>query len=118
MYAHTAYGIYNSTVTDEFVPMIKPQDCANHINADFAELSDGNKNIRFEGDVFEFSAIHYTPETLADTKHVHELPAPTSTVVIINYKNNGIGTNSCGPRLPKKYSFNDLEMNFDFKITL
>lgn len=118
MYAHTAYGIYNSTVTDEFVPMIKPQDCANHINADFAELSDGNKNIRFEGDGFEFSAIHYTPETLADTKHVHELPSPTSTVVIINYKNNGIGTNSCGPRLPKKYSFNDLEMNFDFKITL
>ncbi|MGN1094972.1 MAG: glycoside hydrolase family 2 TIM barrel-domain containing protein, partial [Eubacteriales bacterium] len=81
MKAHTRYGIYHSTVTDEFVPMIKPQDCANHINADFLDISDGKTNICFTGNGFEFSALHYTPEELTDKKHVHEL-VPTENAVV------------------------------------
>ena len=118
MVAHTYYGVYNSTVTDEFVPMIKPQDCANHYGADFAEVTNGKNTARFSGKAFEFSALHYTPEELTDKKHIHELCESESTVMLICYKNNGIGSNSCGPRLPEMYKFKDREFTFDFEMDI
>jgi beta-galactosidase len=118
MLAHTYYGIYNSTVTDEFVPMVKPQECANHYGADFLELTCDESTVRFDGKGFEFSALHYTPEELTDKKHIHELCESESTVVIINYKQNGIGSNSCGPRLPEMYKFNDREFTFEFEMNV
>jgi beta-galactosidase len=118
MLAHTYYGIYNSTVTDEFVPMVKPQECANHYGADFLELMCDESTVRFDGKGFEFSALHYTPEELTDKKHIHELCESESTVVIINYKQNGIGSNSCGPRLPEMYKFNDREFTFEFEMNV
>lgn len=116
MLAHTCYGVYNSTVTGEFVPMIKPQECANHYGADFVELASGDATVRFDGNGFEFSALHYTPEDLTDTKHIHELAERDSSVVIINYKQNGIGSNSCGPVLIDKYRFNDEDIDFTIRI--
>ena len=118
MLAHTCYGIYSSTVTGEFVPMIKPQECANHYSADFLELTDGSDTVRFDGKGFEFSALHYTPEELTDTKHLCELKERDSSVVIINYKQNGIGSNSCGPRMPEMYKFKDRRFTFEFEINV
>ena len=118
MHANCRMDVYNSTVTGEFVPMIKPQECANHYGADFVELTNGENTVRFDGKGFEFSALHYTPEQLTDTKHIHELVEKDSSVVIINYKNNGIGSNSCGPRLPEMYKFKDREFTFRFEINV
>jgi beta-galactosidase len=98
--------------------MIKPQECANHYAADFAELTNSETTVRFDGNAFEFSALHYTPEILADAKHIHNLKETDSSVVIINYKNNGIGSNSCGPRLPEMYKFNDREFDFEFEMNV
>ena len=118
MLAHTYYGVYTSTVTDEFLPMIKPQECANHYGADFAELTDGEDTVRISGNGFEFSALHYTPEALTDATHIHKLCECDSSVVIVNYKNNGIGSNSCGPRLPEMYKFKDREFDFKFEMNV
>ena len=118
MLAHAQYGVYSTTVTEEFVPMIKPQDCANHYGADFFALSNGENTVTVSGEGVEFSALHYTPEQLTDTKHNHELCERNSTVAIVCYKNNGIGTNSCGPRLPEMYKFKDREFTFAFEIEI
>ena len=118
MLAHTCYGVYSSTVTGEFVPMIKPQECANHYGADFLEIKSSDETVRFDGKGFEFSALHYTPEQLTDTKHIHELTESDSSVVIINYKQNGIGSNSCGPRLPEMYKFKDRRFTFEFEMNV
>ena len=118
MHANAQYGVYSTTVTEEFVPMIKPQDCANHYGADFFALSNGENTVTVSGEGFEFSALHYTPEQLTDTKHNHELCERNSTVAIVCYKNNGIGTNSCGPRLPEMYKFKDREFTFAFEIEI
>ncbi len=118
MLAHAQYGVYNTTVTEEFVPMIKPQDCANHYGADFFALANGKNTITVRGNGFEFSALHYTPEQLTDAKHNHELCECDSTVAIVCYKNNGIGTNSCGPRLPEMYKFKDREFTFAFEMEI
>jgi hypothetical protein len=38
--------------------------------------------------------------------------------MLICYKNNGIGSNSCGPRLPEMYKFKDREFTFEFEMDI
>ncbi len=111
------YGIWCSTITDEYEPMIKPQECGNHIGVKFVELTDADGNgFRVEGDSFEFSALHYSADALTDTAHRHELIADKETHLLVNYKVNGIGTNSCGPNLPACYTFLDETVEFRFDM--
>ncbi len=114
MRAHTYYAVHSSTVQNEFVPYIKPQECGNHYGADSLTVTNGKTAVEFTADGFEFSAIPYTPEVLTKHAHIYELPESESSVVIINYKQSGIGTNSCGPRLAEMHRFNDLEFDFTF----
>lgn len=114
---HTKMGHFDSTVTDEFEPMIKPQECGNHIKTEYAELSNGNTTIRAEGS-FEFSALHHSPRALAETRHVHELEKDAKTYFIVNYKQHGVGTNSCGPHPSEQFRFNDKTVDFAFDISV
>ena len=97
--------------------MIKPQECGNHFGAKFAELKNENgKTLRIEGEKFEFSALHYTPDTLTNVTHNHDLIPDSVTHLLVNYRVNGIGSNSCGPQLPDNYIFLDKEFDFTFDI--
>ena len=70
-----------------------------------------------EGPVpFSFNASHYTQEELTEKQHNYELEACGSTVLCLDYALNGIGSNSCGPRLMKQYEFNDTEFTFSLKL--
>ena len=60
--------------------------------------------IRFAGEKpFEFSALPYTMEALDEANHVFELPEPTSTEVIVCYKNRGVGSGTATIKLIDKY---------------
>ncbi|MBQ0124758.1 MAG: DUF4981 domain-containing protein [Clostridiales bacterium] len=114
-FAH--FDSFKSTVTEEFVPEIKPQECGNHIGCEYASVSNGSTALCVDGK-FEFSALHYDPDTLAGTAHVHELPADKKTYFIVGYKQHGVGSNSCGPRPLEKYCFNDKKIDFAFRISV
>lgn len=113
---HARYGVYRGTVTDEYEPMIKPQECGNHIGAKYVTLSSDKDSVRFESDHFEFSALHFSAEMLTDTAHRHELVPDQNIHLLMSYKVGGIGTNSCGPVLPEKYVFLDERFDFSFHI--
>jgi beta-galactosidase len=38
------------------------------------------------------------------------------TVVNIDYRQNGIGSNSCGPRLARKFAFTEKHFEFSFRL--
>ena len=116
--AHAYYGLFKSTVTDEYEPYVRPQDCGNHFGT--SELSLESKDVRLALSIpdgapcIEFSALHYSIEDMHKIEHRHELFPDGKTHLLINYKVGGIGSNSCGPLpLPKdrfapdsfKYSF-------------
>ena len=48
--------------------------------------------------------------------HTDELVENDSIVVRIDYKNSGIGSNSCGPKLLDEYRLNEKEITFEFSI--
>lgn len=109
-------GKFSNKVTNEFVKHIKPQECGNHWNTYWAYLhkADGTGLIvSNESQAFEFSAIPYTPDELCNANHYFELPEPNKTVLSVDYKQSGVGSNSCGPVLNEKYRFNDEEFVFN-----
>ena len=65
---------------------------------------------------FSMNASPYTAEELTNAAHNYELPESNKAVLCIDYRQNGIGSNSCGPELDKKYRFDEDEWEFGFTM--
>ena len=70
----------------------------------------------FVADCMEFNVSHYTSEMLMKATHQDELIKSDCTNIRIDYKNSGIGSNSCGPELLDKYRLSEKTIHFEFYI--
>ncbi len=114
-------GLFTSSVTDHFEPYLKPQENMSHTDTCWTELKNEKGNIlRITGandtQTFSFNCAHYTPAQLANTKHDFELTPLQQTVINIDYRQCGIGSNSCGPALASEYSLLDMQYQYAFRI--
>ena len=110
-------GLYKTTVTENHEDYIKPQENGSHFGCRFADVSFiYGQGLYFSADSFSLSASHYTPEKLTETAHNFELVPDRDTTVIIDYRNAGIGSASCGPELLPEYRISENEINFAFNI--
>ena len=93
-----------------------PQEHGNHIETKLLEMSDG---LVFTSDSgFEFNVSHYSSKALMEAKHIDELKKEDATIIRIDYKNSGIGSNSCGPVLLEKYRLSEKRIeDFTFYIS-
>lgn len=53
--------------------------------------------------LFNFSAHRFTPEAIEAAKHPHEIEEGENICLNLDWKQQGIGSSSCGPYLPEKY---------------
>ncbi len=119
--SHAYYGLFKSTVTDEYEPYVRPQDCGNHYGV--TELSLASSDARLSVTLpegaprIEFSALHYSIEELNRKEHRHELVSDGKTHLLINYKVGGIGSNSCGPLPLPKDRFEDDPFEYAFTLS-
>ena len=67
-------------------------------------------------ETLSFNCCHFTPVQISKTRHDYELVPKKETVVNIDYRNSGIGSNSCGPWLDRKYRIESGEHRFAFRI--
>lgn len=111
-------GEYHSTVTDNFEPYVYPQENSSHWNCRWADVHTvaGHGFLFTADEPFSFSASHYSPEQLTRVNHHYELKAEAETTVIIDYRQSGLGSNSCGPSLIPKYRF--MEDKFHWSMTI
>ena len=58
----------------------------------------------------------YTQEELTEKAHNYELTECEHTVLCVDYRQSGLGTNSCGPALPDKYKLNEKQFAFAVRI--
>ena len=112
-------GEYETTVHDNFEHYIRPQENMAHADTRWGFIS----NISGHGLFFamgdkpiSFNCSHYTPEMLTETAHDYELVPLRETVVNLDYRQNGIGSNSCGPRLNKRWQLVENKFNFSVRI--
>jgi beta-galactosidase len=67
-------------------------------------------------DDFSFNCSHFTPHMLTFTNHDFELKPLKETVVNIDYRHAGIGSNSCGPELDNRWKLNQENMVLKFRL--
>ena len=67
---------------------------------------------------FEINVSEYSSEDLTAARHTDELHKSGSVLVRIDYKNAGIGSNSCGPELLPQYRFSDKQIDFGFTVEI
>ena len=106
-------AVFETTVKALHEDYIKPQENGSHCGCRFVELSDNKNVIRADGEDFSFNASHYTQEELTAKKHNYELKECNDTVLCIDYKQSGIGSNSCGPETNDEFK---IKGEFEFKI--
>ena len=114
MSRHSKIDWYESNADSEYVPYIMPQEHGNHTKTEVLEMKNG---LKFEAETeFDMNVSHYTEEMLDKAKHIDELKKDIGTNVRIDYKNSGIGSNSCGPQLLEKYRLSEKDIHFVFYI--
>ena len=65
---------------------------------------------------FSFNCSHFTTQQLTDTAHDYELVPLAETVVHLDYRHSGIGSNSCDPGLDEELRINDTAFRFAVRL--
>ena len=114
---HSAWkGAFQTTVDDMFVNYEFPQENGARFGNDYALFTDAQGFgllVEAGSGAFSFNASHYANADLDRAKHFYQLEKQEETFVHIDYKNNAIGSNSCGPGLLPQYRFDELGFSFD-----
>lgn len=108
---------FSSTVTDLHEDYVRPQENGSHKDCDYVTVCSSTQQLTaVASKPFSFQLSHYSQEELTEKKHNYELNKSGNTILCLDYKQTGIGSNSCGPELLEPYQF--LEDTFQFEITL
>lgn len=116
---HCIMGVYTKTVDEMHTPYIYPQENGGRCNThQFALSNDTNKLDILNDDAYFITVHNYTKESLEKAKHDFEIERTKELYVNIDYKHNGIGSNSCGEeQLPVyRVGFEDFKMGFKINI--
>ena len=112
-----SYGAYAAKAAELHEDYTRPQENGSHYDCSYvmAEGADSGLAV-FSESGFSFNASIYTQEELTEKKHNFELVPAENMILCLDYAQNGIGSNSCGPELLGKYRLD--QKNFVFQLTL
>ena len=98
-------GRWRSSVTDQLVPYIRPQENGGHAGVRWLRLSDGDgAGLRIDLDrPRQVSVTHARAADLAAATHDIDVVPCQETVVVIDAAHRGLGTASCGPDTLPEY---------------
>lgn len=112
-----SHGLYDTTVEEQHEDYICPQENGSHTDCDYLMLEKENQIVTaVSSRPFSFNVSYYSQEELTRKAHNFELEKSGSTIVCLDYAQNGIGSNSCGPELRKEYQFTEETFTFDMKF--
>lgn len=92
-------GTHTTTVTDEYVPYVMPQEHGHHTDVRWIEFPGPfGAVLRIVGNpTLEFGASHFTAEDLFAARHTGDLTMRPETILHLDLAQRGLGTASCGP---------------------
>ena len=111
------FDAFESTVEDMHEDYIKPQENGNHYHCRKASVGNGTNGVTaYAATSFDFSVSNYSDYELAVKKHNYELEESDFVTMHLDYKNSGVGSNSCGPQLLPQYQMNDKEFEWEYQL--
>lgn len=110
---------FEASISSMHEDYIFPQENGSHFNTEEVCVSCGDKKlIAMSNTPFSFNASEYTQEELAEKGHNFELEKCGYKVLCLDYKQDGIGSNSCGPEPLDCYRFSEKKFSFDIDLVL
>lgn len=110
--------VHQAMVDELFTPYVKPQECGNRTDVRWISMT----NIRGMGllavgrQLLDFSAHRYTDEMIAEARHTVDLEECDTITLNLDYRHNGIGSGSCGPRTLPKYQLHMEPFKFGIRL--
>ena len=114
-------GRYSMKVDEMFTPYVHPQANGNRTETRWMSAVDYNGQglmVTKQNKYFDFSASYYEEEDLEKAKHTIDLKKRDYIVLHVDYKQNGLGSNSCGQNQLEKYRCKFEEFQLQVKISL
>jgi beta-galactosidase len=112
-------GRWQSTVTEQHVPYIRPQENGGHADVRWLEVRDDDGRglrVRFEQPA-HVSATHFRSHDLAGASHETDLIPRPETIVHLDAAHRGLGTASCGPDTLPQYIVGSGEYRWAWTLT-
>jgi beta-galactosidase len=103
--ASAMVGRYTSTVAEQYVQYIMPQEHGHKTDVRWLTLTNAQgEGLRVEGEpTIEFSASHYTTADLFAARHTNDLLPRPQVILNLDSAQRGLGTASCGPDTLEAY---------------
>ena len=116
--ASTIVGRFESTVTDQYVPYILPQEHGHRGDARWLSLTDETgAGLLVEGrPTIGFTASHFTPADLYAARHTSDLEPRAEVILSLDHAQRGLGTASCGPDTRPEYQLNERVYRFAYVL--
>jgi beta-galactosidase len=113
---------WKSTVSEQYVPYIHPQDHGRHEATRWVHIHNGRVGLVFTAHpgmrLFSFSARHFDDAELNDTETANHLIPRAKTIVSIDHRVRGIGTGSCGPDTLPVYRIGAGQYEWSFALSV
>ena len=100
-------GVWRSTIADQYVPYVRPQENGNKEDVRWLKLTDAGGSgpeISAAENSFAFSALHFTAQDLSSVRHHYELQPRPEIILSLDAKMCGLGNSSCGPGVLEHYA--------------
>lgn len=112
------FGVYVKDVDELFTNYIYPQDNGNRTDVRWMSITDlrGMGIFASGAPQMEFSVHRYSTEDLDRAKHTFELEKRDRIYLNLDYRQNGLGSNSCGPKQMEPYKLLPEKFEFQFKL--
>jgi len=113
-----AIGRYTTPVAPFAMPYIKPQEQGSKEDVRWLTLLGGSGNgiLVVPDRPIAASALPYTAEDLAQASHAHQLRERAETILCLDYKQNGLGNQSCGPETLEQYRLYPQAVRYGIRI--
>src|SRR5262249_20708747 len=103
--ASAVVGAYRSTVAEQYVPYILPQEHGHRSDVTRLALTDARGRGRAVegGPPPGFAASHFPADDLFRARHTCDLEPRPEVILSLDHAQRGLGTASCGPDTAPRY---------------
>jgi beta-galactosidase len=113
-------GLYQGTVSDQYVPYVLPQEHGNKTDLRWLALEAGPQDaallFQAENRLLEASASHFTAADLTKAFHSNELDPRDEVILNLDFAQRGLGGASCGPDTLQQYRLEPGLYSFSYRI--
>lgn len=112
-------AVHKSTVSDQYVPYVMPQEHGLKCDASWLELKQGSTALKISGaKPLIFNASHLRPEDMTVALHTIDLQPRPETILCLDAAHRGLGTASCGPDTREPYKISGTRFVLDTEWAL